>query len=110
MESAFIFDVEDADADSWSAEVAVGATKPAEASRRIRAAGVHKKQIRNGGRPVRVVSAAEIPGFDGSESGVMRRRLDDGGWTPWVSVPAGTSLNWRVSGEAVVRSKGSGHR
>lgn len=110
MQSVYVFNVEDADADSWSAEVAVAATKPAEASRRVRAAGLHKKQIRNDARPVRVLSVSEIPEIESSVSGIIRRRLDDAGWTAWTSVPVDESLNWRLSGDAVVQTRGSGHR
>lgn len=106
----YVFDVEDADAESWSAEIAVTAMKPAEASRRARAAGLHKKQIRNGARPVRVVSVSELPEIESSASGIVRRRLDDAGWTAWAPVPVDDSLNWRLSGGAVVQTRGSGHR
>lgn len=91
MESVYVFDVEDADADSWSAEVAVSATKPEEASRRIRASGLHKKQIRNDARPVRVVSVS-VPEVEASVSGAVRRRLDDSGWTAWSSVISARSV------------------
>lgn len=110
MESVYVFDVEDADADGWTAEIAVAAFTPAEASRRIRAAGLHKKQINNGARPVRVLSLSEVPEVEAAGSGIARRRLNDSGWTAWVPVPVGTSLNWRVSGDAVVQTRGSGHR
>ena len=110
MELAYVFNVEDADADGWSAEVAVAASKPSDAARRVRTAGLHKKQIRNDGRPVRVVSLAEFPELGASPSGIVRRRLNDSGWTTWISLPAGTSLSWRVSGDAVVETRGSGHR
>lgn len=110
MGPVYVYDVEDADADSWSAEVAVAATTPAEASRRVRAAGLHKKQIRNGARPVRVVSVSELPEIESSASGIVRRRLDDAGWTAWASIPVDDSLNWRLSGDAAVQTRGSGHR
>ena len=110
MDSVYVFDVEDADADNWSAEVAVVAGSPAEANQRIRATGLHKKQIRNGGRPVRIVSVAELVPIACSVSGIVRRRDNIGGWMAWGPVPAGTSLNWRVSGDAVVKTRGSGHR
>ena len=110
MDQAYVFDVEDADADSWSAEVAVAASKPAEAIQRIRAAGLHKRQIHNNGRPGRVMSLAEVAGIEEAESEIMRRRSNDDGWSAWIPLPAGTSLNWRVSGDAVVRTRGSGHR
>jgi hypothetical protein len=110
MDSVYVFQIEDADADSWLAEVAVTASKPAEAGRRIRSAGLHKKQIGNDARPVREVSIAEVPGIDRSDMGMMRRRSNDEGWTDWSPLPAGTSLSWRVSGDAVVKTRGSGHR
>src|SRR5665648_1199172 len=110
MKSVYVFDVEDADADNWSAEAAVVATKPAEASRRIRAAGLHERQIRNDARPVRVVSVSEVPEIESSSSGILRRRLDDSGWTAWTSLPVDGSPNWRRSGDAVVKTRGSGHR
>lgn len=110
MRSVYVFAIEDADADSWSAEVAVIATKPAEANKRIRAAGLHKKQIRNGARPIRVLSLSELPEIEASASGIVRRRSNDDGWTAWTAVPVDTSLSWRVSGDAIVRTRGSGHR
>lgn len=110
VDSAYVFAVEDADADSWSAEVAVVASSPAEASRRIRGGGLHKKQLLNGGRPVRTVSVAGIETLASSPSGIVRRRDNDDGWTTWEPVLEGASLNWRVAGDAVVRGKSSGHR
>lgn len=109
MELVYVFAVEDADADSWSAEVAVAASKPSEAVRRIRSAGLHKKQIRNEARPVRVIGLDELPELGASSGGIVRRRLNDAGWTPWSAVPKGASLNWRVSGDAVVETNGRGH-
>ena len=110
MDLVYVFIVEDADADGWSAEVAVAAANPADASRRIRTAGLHKKQIHNDGRPVRVQDLNELPELADSSSGILRRRLDDGGWTTWTPVATGSSLSWRVSGDAVAKGKGSGHR
>jgi hypothetical protein len=110
MIQVYVFDVEDADAGTWTSEVAVVASKPAEAARRIRAAGLHKKQIRNDARPTRVVGLAEVIGIDESPTRIVRRRREDDGWTEWEPVAAETSLNWRVSGDAVVQTRGSGHR
>ncbi|WP_298457902.1 hypothetical protein [uncultured Cellulomonas sp.] len=110
MEQVYVFEVEDADAGSWTAEVAVAASKPVEATRRIRAAGLHKKQIRNDARPVRVVGPAEVRGIDKSPTGIVRRRREDAGWTEWEPLAADTSLNWRVSGAATAQTRGSGHR
>ncbi|MBO1752507.1 hypothetical protein J4G33_11910 [Actinotalea sp. BY-33] len=110
MDQVYVFEVEDADAAAWRSEIAVLATTAAEAHRRIRAAGLHKKQIHRDGRPARVLAVAELPGVVDSPSGFMRRRDDDGGWTAWEQVAAGTPLSWRVSGQATVRTRGSGHR
>lgn len=110
MDSVYVVEVEDVDADSWSAEVAVIAFTPAEANKRIRASGLHKKQIRNDGQPVRIVSPSELPAIETSSSGIVRRRSNDDGWTAWTAVPVDASLNWRVSGDAIARTRGSGHR
>lgn len=110
MSPVYVFEIEDADADSWSAEAAVVADTPAGAARRIRAAGLHKRQIRNDGRPTRVAETAEIPAAEDAASGIARRRSDDAGWTAWEVLPDGVSLNWRISGTATVQGRGSGHR
>ena len=110
MDQVYVFDVEDADAGSWTAEVAVVASKSADATRRIRAAGLHKKQIRNDARPVRVIGLAEVLRIDESPTRIVRRRREDAGWTEWEPLAGDTSLNWRVSGDAVVQTTGSGHR
>ena len=110
MELVYVFAVEDADADGWSAEVAVSASKPSEAVRLVRTAGLRKKQIRNDASPVRVISLDELPELGASSSGIVRRRLNDAGWTTWNPVPADSWLSWRVSGDAVVKSRGTGHR
>ncbi|MBO9554748.1 hypothetical protein [Cellulomonas sp.] len=110
MGTVYVFRVEDADADGWSAELAVAATSAGEAGRRLRAAGLRKKQIHHEGRPVRVVDAAEVPELSEAASGVVRRRSGDSGWTTWSAVPVGTSLSWRTSGGAVVDTRSSGHR
>jgi hypothetical protein len=95
MEAVYTYRVEDADADGWTAEVAVAAASPVEAGRRVRALGLHKKQIQNDGRPVRVLGVSEVPEVLQSPIGVARRRSDDDGWTGWSPVDGGTSLNWR---------------
>jgi hypothetical protein len=105
MDAVYVFEVEDADAACWRSEVAVAAVRADEAGRRIRAAGLHKRQIRNGGRPVRVISIAELPAISSSPSGFMRRR-DEDGWTEWEQVASDVSLNWRVSGRAGVQTRG----
>jgi hypothetical protein len=61
MEAICVFEVEDADAVAWRSEIAVVASKAGGAGRLIRAAGLHKRQILNDGRPVRVLSLAELP-------------------------------------------------
>ncbi|WP_250444279.1 hypothetical protein [Actinotalea sp. C106] len=99
MDTVYVFEVEDADAAAWRSEVAVVAPSAAEANRQIRAGGLHKKQIRNDGRPVRAHTVAELPCIVDSPSGFARRR-DDDGWTPWEHVAAGTSLSWRESDRA----------
>jgi hypothetical protein len=76
MDLVYVFRVEDADADGWSAEVAVAAANPADASRRIRTAGLHKKQIHHDGRPVRVLNPDDLPELADSSSGILRRRLE----------------------------------
>jgi hypothetical protein len=96
----FIFAVEDIDADSWSAEVAAVAGNRQEAYRRLRDAGLHKKQIRNMGRPVRTEPLATWDMLSTENAAILRRRLDDTGWTAWELVPEGTSLDWRISGAA----------
>lgn len=106
MHSVYVFDVEGADADSWSAEVAVIANKFADANQGVRAAGLHKKQIKNGARPVRIVSLSELPDVEASAGGIVRKRSNDG-WTAWTAVPFDTSLSWRVSGDAIIRTRGA---
>ncbi|HEY3001887.1 MAG TPA: hypothetical protein VGJ44_06020, partial [Kribbellaceae bacterium] len=58
MTEVFIFEVEDIDAETWTAEVAVAAQTRQEAYKRLRDAGLHKKQFRSAGRPVRTESLA----------------------------------------------------
>lgn len=106
MTEVFIFEVEDIDADAWTAEVALAAATRQDAYRRLRDAGLHKKQIENEGRPVRTEPLAAWAVLAASPSPFMRRRDDDGGWTAWEMVAEGTSLDWRISGKPVVRTLG----
>lgn len=39
-----------------------------------------------------------------NSSALVRRGMDDHGWTAWQVVPGGTSLDWRVSGAADERA------
>lgn len=91
-----MFEIEDADADGWTAEVAVLAPSRAEARRALTASGLHRKQIRHEGRPIRIGSVADLPAI-AAPPHVLRRRNDDAGWTAWEPVPEGATLNWRVA-------------
>jgi hypothetical protein len=92
----YVFEIEDADADGWTAEVAVLAPSRAEARRALTASGLHRKQIRHEGRPIRIGSVADLPAI-AAPPHVLRRRNDDAGWTAWEPVPEGATLNWRVA-------------
>jgi len=100
MGEVFVFEVEDIDADSWLAEVAVVAESRQAALKTIRDAGLHKKQIHGDGRPARIHHAAEFGNAFGDRTTILRRRLHDSGWTEWETVPIGMSLNSRISGKA----------
>jgi hypothetical protein len=94
----FVFEVEDIDASSWVAEVAVLAPDRQTAVKRLRLAGLHKKQIHNAGRPVRRQPLTDFASIFDNPDRMARRRLDDGGWTDWAAVEPSVSLDWRPSG------------
>jgi len=100
VDEVFVFEVEDIDAYSWMAEVAVVAESRQAALRKIRDAGLHKKQIHGDGRPVRTHNTVEFGNAVDDRATILRRRLDESGWTAWNTVPTGVSLNSRISGKA----------
>lgn len=107
MTQVFVFEIEDADADSWTAEVALVADSPAAAARQLKDRGLHKKQIRRQARPVRTMSTSEFGTLFDVPGVLVRRRLHDSGWSPWTVTSDEVSLSWRVSGTARVRSSHS---
>jgi hypothetical protein len=100
MDEVFVFEVEDIDADSWLAEVAVVANSRQAALRKIRDAGLHKKQIHRDGQPVHTHHVVEFDNTFDDRATVLRRRLHESGWAAWEKVPPGISLNSRISGKA----------
>ncbi|WP_020388661.1 hypothetical protein [Kribbella catacumbae] len=100
MGPVFIFEVQDIDSDWWVSEVAVVAETRQEALRRIRDAGLHKKQIENGGRPTEIQELGAWKVLSENPAALLRRRGDCDGWGQWEQVPEGVSLDWRISGEA----------
>jgi hypothetical protein len=95
-DQVYVFRIEDAEADGWSAEAAVRAPGRQEALRELRARGLRKSQIANESRPVRTDDPSSFDVILDVPGAVARRRLDDSGWTPWRSSGPGESLNWRV--------------
>jgi hypothetical protein len=100
MAHVFIFVVEDIDSDSWMSEVAVVAQSRQDAHRRLRDRGLHKKQIRNEGRPVRREPLLAWDTLAKNPAAVLRRQGDHHGWGAWEQVPDDVSLDWRISGRA----------
>jgi hypothetical protein len=100
MAKVFVYEVEDIDAASWTVEVAVAARTRQEAYRRIRDAGLHKKQIHNDGVPTRTEPLADWDVLSRKPGTILRRRFDDSGWSDWEPVQEGVSLDWRISGHA----------
>jgi hypothetical protein len=96
MLQVFVYEIEDIDASTWLA--AVPAANEGDARRRLRDRGLHRKQVRHQGRPVRQESLAAFGVLGNAEAQLLRRRLDDAGWTDWELVPETKSLDWRVSG------------
>jgi hypothetical protein len=96
----FVYRVQDVDAASWKAEMALIAESRQEAFSRLRAGGLHKKQFDNDARPVEVVTPTSFEGQFPDDQAILRRRDNDSGWTAWEVVPSGQSLDWRISGTA----------
>jgi hypothetical protein len=96
--AAYVFEVEDSDAGSWIAEIAVLAPERRTALRRLRLAGLHKKQIRNQCRPVRSQAVTDFGRLFDDPQAIVRRRLEDDGWTAWTLVAPGLWLDRRISG------------
>ena len=95
-----MYRVQDVDSDSWTAELALVAESRQEAFGRLKAGGLHKKQFDNAARPVEVLNRAAFEGQFPDEQAILRRRLNDSGWTAWEVAPSGQSLDWRISGTA----------
>jgi|GEM_PF-4120167 len=105
MDQIFVFEVEDAEASSWRAELGVVAPDRATAARRLRESGVRRSQFKDGLRPARVLSLSEVA-LAGLTTGTVVRRRDDDGWTPWELVAEDRTLNWRRSGRFVSDPRG----
>jgi hypothetical protein len=98
MDEVFVFEVEDIDADSWLAEIAVVAESRQVALKKIRDAGLHTDSW--DGRPVRTHDAVEFSNSFDDRATILRRRRHDSEWTEWETVPTGLSLNSPISGKA----------
>ncbi len=99
MHQVYVYAVEDGRAGAWTAELAVRAESPAAAFRRLRDAGLRKRQFYGSARPARSASPADFPDVVLGPLGMARRALEDDGWEPWVPIPAGFAVNWRESGD-----------
>lgn len=95
MNHAFVYEVEDAAASTWIAEIAVVAEDRTSALACLKAAGVHKKQIGRDARPVRVEPIVAMPSLEDSPGAMVRRRLHDEGWTEWSAVTDTDPANWK---------------
>lgn len=95
--ATYVFDVHDAEATAWHAEVAVHAVSAEAAYRLLRTnGGLRKKQI-DGGRSRRPLRTEHtFPCGDALTEDHVHRRLDhDGQYSPWEREPLGRLLNWR---------------
>jgi hypothetical protein len=82
----------DPDADSWQSEILVADRSAAEARRRLRDAGFHRK--RHDLRPLRPGDIDEQGRLDALHSGQVLRRLHkDTGWTGWTPIGGGSSAS-----------------
>jgi hypothetical protein len=95
MTQVFVFQIEDAEALSWIAEVAIAADSATSAAKSLKDAGLHKKQIHNEGRPVRVESVADFPYFAAGGSDILRRRNEETFWTDWQPGSKSDPLQWK---------------
>lgn len=89
MDEVYLFTVEDGHAFDWSARVAVKAGTEKEAYRRLRDAGLRKKQIKVSHGP----GDAAAQNFFAESPGILFRRCDNE--AGWEAIPDGATLNWR---------------
>jgi hypothetical protein len=59
---------------------------------------LHKKQIRNEGRPVRIEPLEAWDLLVENQTAVLRRQGDHDGWGAWEPLADGASPHWRMSG------------
>ena len=90
MPSVFVYEVSDRDADSWTAELAVLAETPQDALKKLRAAGLHKNQLT--GKPAYALDRQDVGDLLDAPGGIVRRRLQDSGWSQWQAVSTGGLL------------------
>jgi hypothetical protein len=95
VNQVFVFEVEDARASTWISEIAIVADSRSTALTFLKHAGVHKKQIAGHSRPTRVESLSAFGDLDDVPGAMIRRRLDDDGWTDWSVVSESDPANWK---------------
>jgi hypothetical protein len=99
VDQIFVYAVEDGRAECWTVELAVRALRQADAFRTLRDGGLRKSQFLGSTRPSRSMSLAELDDETLGPGGIARREFEPEGWTPWVPVPLGFTLDWRDSGQ-----------
>ena len=86
-EGVYGVDAEDAGADTWTGRYLFWASSAEEATRRVRDAGVHKKQVRRHWSPAESPPEG-LPDIGPATTGWYRSRRHDSGWTAWEVLPA----------------------